>query len=125
MAGGLGWFPFWCDVSVTVLCIFAVCRKLYGDVSFHRYTLVSLCLLKIMMLFHCYTHDTLAYMGTVALFYRYGEGFNYDHASADYWLTEISGLALGLPSDMLRYAGTAPLLRCRLTTEKCLFSRQV
>jgi hypothetical protein len=34
-----------------------------------------------------------------------GEGFNYDDASADYWLTEISGLALGLPSDMLRYAG--------------------
>jgi hypothetical protein len=41
----------------------------------------------------------------------YGEGFNYDHASADYWLTEISGLPLGLPSDMLRYAGT-PLQRC-------------
>ena len=40
---------------------------------------------------------------------RYGEGFNYDDASADYWLMEISGLALGLPSDMLRYPGT-PLL---------------
>eukprot|EP01046_Picozoa_sp_COSAG06_P008704 COSAG06_NODE_442_length_15715_cov_16.651639_9_plen_156_part_00 len=39
----------------------------------------------------------------------YGEGFNYDDASADYWLTEISGLALGLPSDMLRYAGMTPM----------------
>ena len=41
--------------------------------------------------------------------HRYGEGFNYDHASADYWLTEISGLALGLHSDMLRYAGMTPM----------------
>ena len=29
------------------LCIFVVCRKLYGDVSFHRYSLVKMCLLKI------------------------------------------------------------------------------
>ena len=32
-----------------------------------------------------------------------GEGFDYDTASADYWLTEISGLPSGLSSDMLRY----------------------
>ena len=40
---------------------------------------------------------------------RYGEGFNYDQASADYWLMEISGLALGLTSDMLRYPGMTPM----------------
>jgi hypothetical protein len=39
----------------------------------------------------------------------YGEGFNYDDASADYWLMEISGLAFGLPSDMLRYSGMTPM----------------
>ena len=38
----------------------------------------------------------------------YGEGFNYTEASADYWLTEISGLPYGLTSDMLRYAGMTP-----------------
>jgi hypothetical protein len=35
----------------------------------------------------------------------YGEGFKYGEVSADYWLVEISGLAFGLGSDMLRYAG--------------------
>eukprot|EP01045_Picozoa_sp_COSAG04_P009889 COSAG04_NODE_589_length_12295_cov_12.315513_8_plen_203_part_00 len=34
---------------------------------------------------------------------------SYDDASADYWLTEISGLALGLPSDMLRYPTMTPM----------------
>ena len=34
---------------------------------------------------------------------------SYDDASADYWLTEISGLALGLPSDMLRYPSMTPM----------------
>eukprot|EP01052_Picozoa_sp_SAG31_P020207 SAG31_NODE_1510_length_8062_cov_4.204194_1_plen_212_part_00 len=32
-----------------------------------------------------------------------------DDASADYWLMEISGLAFGLPSDMLRYSGMTPM----------------
>ena len=33
----------------------------------------------------------------------YGEGFNYDTASADYWLVEMSGVPAGLSSDLLRY----------------------
>ncbi len=35
----------------------------------------------------------------------YGEGFNYDAATFDYWLVEMSGLAFGLTADMLRYDG--------------------
>jgi len=38
----------------------------------------------------------------------YGEGFDYDGASPDHWLVEISGLPFGLPSDMLRYSGMTP-----------------
>lgn len=33
----------------------------------------------------------------------YGEGFDYDTPSADYWLVEISGLPSGLSADLLRY----------------------
>ena len=33
----------------------------------------------------------------------YGEGFDYDTPSADYWLVEMSGLPSGLSADMLRY----------------------
>jgi len=39
----------------------------------------------------------------------YGEGFNYEEATPDYWLAEISGLMLGLPSEMLRYKGMTPM----------------
>jgi hypothetical protein len=39
----------------------------------------------------------------------YGEGFNYDEATPDYWLAEISGLMLGLPAEMLRYPGMTPM----------------
>ena len=35
----------------------------------------------------------------------YGEGFNYDAATADYWLVEMSGIPFGLTADMLRYYG--------------------
>ena len=38
----------------------------------------------------------------------YGEGFNYDAASPDYWLVEMSGLAFGLTAEMLRYEGMTP-----------------
>lgn len=38
----------------------------------------------------------------------YGEGFDYDNASPDHWLVEISGLPFGLTSDMLRYHGDTP-----------------
>jgi hypothetical protein len=38
----------------------------------------------------------------------YGEGFNYDAATPDYWLVEMSGLAFGLTADMLRYPGMTP-----------------
>lgn len=38
----------------------------------------------------------------------YGEGFPYDTASPEYWLVEMSGLAFGLTSDMLRYPGMTP-----------------
>lgn len=38
----------------------------------------------------------------------YGEGFNYDDATADHWLVEISGIPFGLNSDMLRYTGMTP-----------------
>jgi hypothetical protein len=33
----------------------------------------------------------------------YGEGFDYDTPSADYWLAEISGVPSGLSAGMLRY----------------------
>jgi hypothetical protein len=33
---------------------------------------------------------------------RYGEGFDYNTASADYWLIEIAAAASGLSADMLR-----------------------
>ena len=39
----------------------------------------------------------------------YGEGFDYDNATPDYWLAEISGLLLGLTSEMLRYPGMTPM----------------
>ena len=35
----------------------------------------------------------------------YGEGFDYDTATPDYWLVEMSGLVFGLTADMLRYSG--------------------
>ena len=38
----------------------------------------------------------------------YGEGFDYDHVSASYWLLEMSGIPHGLNADMLRYAGMTP-----------------
>jgi hypothetical protein len=38
----------------------------------------------------------------------YGEGFDYDAASPDYWLVEMSGLVFGLTADMLRYSGMTP-----------------
>jgi hypothetical protein len=38
----------------------------------------------------------------------YGEGFNYDAATPDYWLIEMSGLVFGLTADMLRYPGMTP-----------------
>jgi hypothetical protein len=38
----------------------------------------------------------------------YGEGFNYEAASPDYWLVEMSGLCWGLTADMLRYEGMTP-----------------
>ena len=38
----------------------------------------------------------------------YGEGFNYDKATPDYWLVEMSGLVFGLTADMLRYPGMTP-----------------
>jgi len=38
----------------------------------------------------------------------YGEGFKYATSSPDYWLVEISGIAFGLTSDMLRYSGSVP-----------------
>ena len=38
----------------------------------------------------------------------YGEGFDYDHVSASYWLAEMSGLPHGLNADLLRYAGQTP-----------------
>jgi len=38
----------------------------------------------------------------------YGEGFDYDSATPDFWLVEISGLPFGLTSDMLRYSGMTP-----------------
>lgn len=38
----------------------------------------------------------------------YGEGFDYDGATPDFWLVEISGIPFGLTSDMLRYAGMTP-----------------
>jgi hypothetical protein len=37
-----------------------------------------------------------------------GEGFNYEAATPEYWLVEISGLPFGLTSDMLRYSGMTP-----------------
>jgi hypothetical protein len=39
----------------------------------------------------------------------YGEGFDYDNATPDYWLAEISGLLLGLTGEMLRYPGMTPM----------------
>ena len=33
---------------------------------------------------------------------RYGEGFDYNTASADYWLIEIAAVESGLSADMLR-----------------------
>lgn len=36
----------------------------------------------------------------------YGEGFNYDNPSADFWLTEIAAVQTGLSADMLRYTST-------------------
>ena len=39
----------------------------------------------------------------------YGESFDYDGATPDYWLTEISGLVFGLPAEMLRYTGSTPM----------------
>ena len=36
------------------------------------------------------------------------EGFNYDAATPDYWLVEMSGLVFGLTADMLRYPGMTP-----------------
>eukprot|EP00927_Polykrikos_kofoidii_P061196 TRINITY_DN56063_c0_g1_i1.p1 TRINITY_DN56063_c0_g1~~TRINITY_DN56063_c0_g1_i1.p1 ORF type:complete len:1048 (-),score=123.99 TRINITY_DN56063_c0_g1_i1:122-3043(-) len=38
----------------------------------------------------------------------YGEGFDYDGATPDHWLVEISGIPWGLNSDMLRYKGMTP-----------------
>eukprot|EP00747_Dinoflagellata_sp_TGD_P078072 gnl/TRDRNA2_/TRDRNA2_159884_c2_seq1.p1 gnl/TRDRNA2_/TRDRNA2_159884_c2~~gnl/TRDRNA2_/TRDRNA2_159884_c2_seq1.p1 ORF type:complete len:516 (-),score=82.86 gnl/TRDRNA2_/TRDRNA2_159884_c2_seq1:57-1496(-) len=38
----------------------------------------------------------------------YGEGFDYDGATPDHWLVEISGIPFGLTSDMLRYTGMTP-----------------
>merc|ERR1719356_381822 len=38
----------------------------------------------------------------------YGEGFDYDDSTPDFWLVEISGLPFGLASDMLRYSGMTP-----------------
>lgn len=38
----------------------------------------------------------------------YGEGFDYEHSSASYWLLEISGLPHGLTADLLRYDGMTP-----------------
>ena len=38
----------------------------------------------------------------------YGEGFNYERASPDYWLLEMSGIPHGLNADLLRYSGMTP-----------------
>jgi len=38
----------------------------------------------------------------------YGEGFDYDAATPDFWLVEMSGIPFGLNSDMLRYDGMTP-----------------
>lgn len=38
---------------------------------------------------------------------RYGEGFDYNTPSADYWLAEISGLPSGLSADLLRWVRVA------------------
>ena len=37
-----------------------------------------------------------------------GEGFDYNSATPDYWLVEMSGLVFGLTADMLRYPGMTP-----------------
>lgn len=48
--------------------------------------------------------------------FKDGEGFNYEAASAEYWLVEIAGLAFGLTSDMLRYSGMVNQVRLTYLT---------
>jgi hypothetical protein len=53
----------------------------------------------------------------------YGEGFDYDTATPDYWLVEMSGLVFGLTADMLRYSGMTCVgvgagARCRVGRER-------
>ena len=50
----------------------------------------------------------------------YGEGFDYDTPSADYWLVEMSGLPSGLSADMLRYT-TMKVSGCNSTTDGSQF----